>query len=115
MVLICFQTVQLYKTGIYVNDDAYDNLKEKKNPSHSSIARALIEMVFTEQAIMDCSLLGNAQKGPMGATPNSRPGLYPKAVSAIKSKLIPDSTLITSNHFIRCDLLNVFLTLNFTT
>ncbi|XP_052130691.1 myb-like protein X [Frankliniella occidentalis] len=69
-------------SGIYVNDDALLGLKSKSK-THSSIVRSLLEMVFTDDAVMKCSLLGGVQKGPLGKTTESRPGLYPKALKAI--------------------------------
>lgn len=57
--------------------------KEKcKNPNE--LARALMRIVFTEDALKNCSMTGKKAKG-IGKTDNVKPGLNENGVEAILS------------------------------
>ncbi|XP_052128585.1 uncharacterized protein LOC113215072 [Frankliniella occidentalis] len=73
-------------SGIYVDEDAYETLLSRNKLAHTTVARNLLDLVFTTDAMCSCFLLGNAQKGPLGKTERPRPGLYPHAVAVIESE-----------------------------
>ncbi|KAK3910316.1 Halomucin [Frankliniella fusca] len=73
-------------TKIFVDEDSLELLTSKRF-THSSLARGMLELVFTTKALVSCSLQGQTQRGPVGKTERSRPGLYKHAVETLEKKV----------------------------
>ncbi|CAN8003436.1 unnamed protein product, partial [Ixodes hexagonus] len=74
-------TVELMPgSSTYVPQDALIGIMKNKSPT--SLARCLLGMVFTDEALLTCSVRGNRCK-TTGKSDAGRPGLDQKAVNAI--------------------------------
>ena len=78
-------------SNVFVRKFALDNVKNTCN-RHTLLARALLDLVFTDEALSKCSVRGKKANNK-GSTSDVRPGLYQAGVDAVLGKEILDYIL----------------------
>ena len=82
--MFILQVIELVKgSGIYVNKFEMTNV-QNMSKKQTELARAMLKVVFKDEALMTCSRTGRKPKS--GNKENVRPGLHKTGMDTILSK-----------------------------